>query len=42
MMQPRDLNRGNQMRMASVLKGLGYEKVRAMVGGVQAMRWVKT
>jgi hypothetical protein len=42
MMQPRDLNRGNQMRMASVLKGLGYEKVRARVDGFQSMRWVKT
>jgi hypothetical protein len=41
MMQTRDLNRGNQMRMAGVLKGLGYEKVRAMVGRSRAVRWVK-
>jgi hypothetical protein len=41
LMQPRDLNRGNQMRMAGVLMGLGYEKARSRVGGVQAMRWVK-
>lgn len=40
-MQPRDLNRGNQMRMAGVMKGLGYEKARTRAGGFQAMRWVK-